>query len=81
MKNVFWDVARVRTDVSEKRIALQFTVYVLLGSLILSTLKMVRISSSETSIITRTTRCHIPEGDILHLKSYWLLGKFCTAYR
>jgi hypothetical protein len=42
----------------------------------ISALKMEAIRSSETSVLTRTTRRHIPENDILHshcrdnLKSY-----------
>jgi hypothetical protein len=35
------------------------------SSLILSTLMMQAISSSETSALTRSTRLHIPEDDIL----------------
>jgi hypothetical protein len=46
------------------------------SSLILSILMMGAIRSSETSVLTRFTRCHIPEDGILHslrsegLKSY-----------
>jgi hypothetical protein len=42
------------------------------SSLIVFTLKMKAIHSSETSISTRTTRRHIPEDGILH--SPWLLA-------
>jgi hypothetical protein len=55
---------------------------------IFSTLKMEAIRSSETSVHTRYTRRHIPEGSILHshrcenLKSYNIgtaLAKSCTV--
>jgi hypothetical protein len=59
-------VALVRTYVSEERNA----------SIILFTLMMEALSSYETLVLTRATRCNIPEDDILHshcrenLKSY-----------
>jgi hypothetical protein len=51
-------VALLRTDVSEERIAP--------SSLILVTLMMATIRSSETSALTIATRRKIPEDGILH---------------
>jgi uncharacterized membrane protein len=68
-------VALERTDVSEKRIASIFnverigelgTVLAVTSSTILVTLMMKAIPSSETSVLTRATRCNIPENDILN---------------
>jgi hypothetical protein len=42
------------------------TAKVLLSSLILFTLMMVEIYSSETSVLTRATLHHIPEDGFLH---------------
>jgi hypothetical protein len=84
-------VALVRTDVSKKRISsissvermselattgLLDTAYVVPSSLIISTPMIEKISSSETSVLTKPTWHHIQEDVILHshrhetLKSY-----------
>jgi hypothetical protein len=45
------------------------TANVVISSLILVTLMMEAISSSDTSVFTRATRCNVPEDDILRVIS------------
>jgi hypothetical protein len=76
-------VALVRIVDSEECIRgvlrLLVTANVVPSSLILVTLMMQAIRSSETSVLTRATQLHIPEDDITHshrrenLKSYFAL--------
>jgi hypothetical protein len=70
-------VALVRTDDSEERIAT--TIKVTRIGALGTTLAVTSKSSPETSVVTRGTRCHIPDDGILqnhrrdNLKSYAIL--------
>jgi hypothetical protein len=59
-------VPLVRTDISEE---LSASIIRVPSSLILVTLMMEALSSSETSVLTRATRRNIPEDGILHSHS------------
>jgi hypothetical protein len=71
MKNVLWD-ATICLSCKNLHCYLLLTAQVPI-SLILVTLMMVEICSSETSVLIRATRRHIPEGGILHCHSRGLL--------
>jgi hypothetical protein len=64
---VFWDVTPcgplLRSDVSEEQLLV--IANFVPSSQIIFTLKMEAIQSSGTSVLTRATRFHIPEDDIL----------------
>jgi hypothetical protein len=71
MKNaVFWDMAVVRTDVSEESIASIVLRLLVTAEVPSSSILVTRIIEEllypETSVLTRTTRRNIPEYGILH---------------
>jgi hypothetical protein len=71
-------VALVRTDVSEKLSAsiIRVTRIGELGTLAVTSNRCTALRYSETSVLTRVTRCNVPDEGILHshrrenLKSY-----------
>jgi hypothetical protein len=72
MKNgVFWDVALVRTDVSQELSVRRLLVSANVpSSPILVTLMIEALSFSGTLVLIRATRCNIPEVTILNILAF-----------
>jgi hypothetical protein len=63
-----------------ERIRELVTANVFPSSLILFNMMRDAMHSSETSVLTRATRCHIPEDDILHVCHICIQWKFWVQY-
>jgi hypothetical protein len=61
--SVFWNVALVRTDISEESIA---SVIRVTGIIEIGTLAVTRNRNMLQKLLTRATLCNIPKEDILH---------------
>jgi hypothetical protein len=80
-----WDhVNLVKTDVTEKSAVFIFMVEEItrhfFAHVISFTLKIEATGSSETSVSTRSTQRHIPEGDVLHSHCRENLKPYIRSY-